>query len=52
MRSYMGDFVKPVLKIWGTKYTTFADLKESTLLRHQGKQTSTKLMTIWNSGQN
>lgn len=40
MRSYMGDFVKPVLKIWVTKYTTFADLKESTLLHHQGKQTS------------
>lgn len=47
MRSYMGDFVKPVLKIWVTKYTTFADLKESTLLHHQGKQTS---LCWWWSG--
>ena len=51
MGSYMGNFVKPGLKIWVTKYTAFADLKER-FAASSRKQTSTKRIMIWYSGQN
>lgn len=45
MGSYMGNFVKPALKIWLTKQTTFADLKECFALSSR-KQTSAKMIRI------
>lgn len=43
MGSYMSHFVKPILKIWVTKYTVFANLKE-VFVTSSRKQTSKTIM--------
>lgn len=47
MGSYMSHFVKSVLKMWVTKYTVFANLKEVFVISSR-KQTSKTIM-IWYS---